>query len=381
MELRRIHLLACLFALAITASGQTGGTTSADPDALVHINQIQVIGTHNSYHAGLLPGLAQLIQRKDPEAFKSLDYKHADLVTQLDHGIRQLELDIFSDAAGGRFSSPKGPALAAQEGLPAAPDPYPSGLMSKPGFKVIHVQDVDYASNCQPFVACLAIIRTWSKAHPQHVPIFILVETKQGVPDKKMQWTEPEPYTAATFDALDAEIRSVFSMQEIITPDQVRGRYRTLPKAVGAGNWPTLAEARGKVVFLLDQRSNGPLYLKGHPSFRGRILFTNAPAGRTDAAFVEANEASRSEIDALVHQGYLVRTRSDADTVEGRNNDTHRRDELLGSGAQMISTDYPAFEPARWTGYQVALPDDLAARCNPVTAPPGCVSARLEPAQ
>jgi hypothetical protein len=373
MESPKRRLLACFLVSALAAFGQTG-----DPDALVRINQIQVIGTHNSYHAGLLPGLAQLVQKQDPEAFSSLDYKHADLATQLDHGIRQLELDIFADAKGGRFASPKGPALAAKAGLPRDPDPYPDGLMAKPGFKVIHVQDVDYASNCQPFVACLAIIRTWSMAHPQHVPIFILVETKQDVPDTKMQWTQPEPYTAGTFNALDAEILSVFSKQEIITPDQVRGKYSTLQKAVEAGNWPTLAEARGKVVFLLDQRNNGPLYLKGHPSLRGRVLFTNAPAGRADAAFVEANDASRSEINALVRHGYLVRTRSDSDTVQGRSNDTHRRDEVLESGAQMISTDYPAFEPARWTGYRVALPDDSAARCNPVTASRGCVSSKLE---
>ncbi len=42
----------------------------------------------------------------------------------------------------------------------------------------------------------------------------------------------PEKFTAATFDALDAEIRSVFKPGEMITPDQVRGNHATLEEAV-----------------------------------------------------------------------------------------------------------------------------------------------------
>ena len=369
----------CIFASSIVLFGQAAiAPAASDPAALVRINQIQVIGTHNSYHAGLLPGIAQLLQQTDPEEFKTLDYKHADLATQFDHGIRQIELDIFSDAAGGRFAHPSGPALVAKAGLPPDPNPYPGSLMQQPGFKVIHTQDIDYASNCQPFVVCLQIVKNWSKEHPLHVPIFILVETKQGVPHAKIPWTQPEPYTAATFNALDKEIRSVFSNEEIITPDQVRSRYPTLEQAVLAGNWPTLKQARGKVIFLLDQQSNGPIYLQGHPGLRARVLFTNATPGRADAAFVEANDGSEAEIEALVRKGYLVRTRSDADTIAGRTNDTRRRDQVLASGAQMISTDYPAFEPARWTGYIVALPGGLPVRCNPIVAPSTCVSTDLE---
>jgi hypothetical protein len=251
--------------------------------------------------------------------------------------------------------------------------------MMKPGFKVMHMQDMDYASNCQPFVACLQIVRSWSRAHPEHIPIFILVETKQHLPDNKHPWTPVEPFTAETLDALDAEIRSVFSADELITPDQVRGRHRTLEKAVRKGGWPTLERARGKVVFLMDQTDVGPLYLEGHPSLRGRVLFTNATPGQPDAAFIEKNEGDEATIAALVRQGFLVRTRADSDTVEARSNDGRNRDRALRSGAQIVSTDYPQSEPARWTGYFVALPNGLPARCNPVNGPPGCADALLEP--
>jgi hypothetical protein len=165
----------------------------------------------------------------------------------------------------------------------------------------------------------------------------------------------------------------------MITPDQVRGHHRALNIAVKKGGWPTLAQARGKVVFLMDQTDVGPLYLQGHPALRGRVLFTNAAPGQPDAAFIEKNDGDEATIATLVRQGYMVRTRADSETVEARSNDVRRRDMALRSGAQIVSTDYPQSEPARWTGYTVALPNELPARCNPVIGPPGCMDALLEP--
>ena len=224
----------------------------AAPDATLRMNQIQVIGTHNSYHAGISPNESKVWQAKYADAYKALDYRHPPLPQQLDAGVRQIELDIYADAKGGRYAHPAGPGMAAAAGLPADPHFDPAGIMLKPGFKVMHVQDVDYRSNCQPFTACLQQVRTWSLAHPEHVPIYILVETKEGSP-KNLKLTEPEPFTTSVFDALDVEIRSIFPSSEMITPDDVRGQYPTLNAAILAGAWPTLQSARGKVVFLLDQ--------------------------------------------------------------------------------------------------------------------------------
>ncbi len=209
-------------------------------------------------------------------------------------------------------------------------------------------------------------------AHPRHLPIFILVETKQGKPLNIPNATTPEPFTAATFDALDGEIRSVFSPDEMITPDDMRGKYATPNEAALAGAWPSLEMARGKVIFLMDQRAVGPVYLEGHPNLRGRVLFTNAAPGQPDAAFTEMNDGTEQEIAALVRQGYLVRTRTDADTKEARSGSTERRDHAMASGAQILSTDYPKAEPAQWTGYSVSFPGGAMARCNPVAKNPAC---------
>jgi len=338
----------------------------------VRLNQIQVIGTHNSYHAGLSPGEAKLLMQKNPKLYEALDYRHRALDLQLSSGVRQIELDIFADTAGGRYARPAGPAAVAAAGLEQDPDFDPEGLMSKPGFKVMHVQDIDYRSTCQQLNACLKIVRRWSQQHPHHLPVFILLETKQADLPPQYHAQSAEKFTSSTFDALDEEIRAVFPLREVITPDQVRGKYASLEQAVLRGHWPTLAAARGKVVFLMDQRPVGPVYLEGHPSLRGRIIFTNAEPGQADCAFTEENDGTQEAIAALVRKGYLVRTRTDADTKEARSNDTARRDIALASGAQLLSTDYPASEPAQWSSYSVSLPSGAVARCNPVNSPATC---------
>ena len=373
-------MLRILSAIALTATLGNIAQAQSD-DSTIKLNQIQVIGTHNSYHAGIAANESKLWQAKYAEAYKGLDYQHQPLPTQFDSGVRQIELDVYADAKGGRYAHPSGPKNVAAAGLPADPEFDPNGLMLKPGFKVMHVQDVDYRSTCQPFTGCLQQIKQWSKAHPNHIPIFILVETKQDKPGNgnKLHLTETEPFTSATFDALDAEIRSVFQPSEIITPDDVRGHYKTLNQAVLAGNWPTLAKARGKVIFLMDQHPMTPVYLEGHPSLRHRVIFTNSDPGQPDAAFLERNDGPSAEISDLVRKGYLIRTRTDGDTKQARTNDTTNRDAMLSSGAQLLSTDYPINEPARWEGhYVVTLPDNAVARCNPINAPATCAINSLK---
>lgn len=365
----------CLTALAMGL--QTFAYSQTASDKAIRMNQVQVIGSHNSYHAGIAPSESKLVNEKNPKLYQAFEYRHRPLDQQLNSGVRQIELDIYADSAGGHYAHPGGPAAVVAAGLPADPAFDPQGIMSKPGFKVMHVQDLDYRSTCQPFVACLQIVRTWSKAHPKHVPIYILLETKQTDLPPLYHALPTEKFTSSTFDALDAEIRSVFSSGEIITPDQVRGKHKTLEEAVLQNQWPTLAQASGKVVFLMDQRPVGPVYLEGHDSLRGRVIFTNAVPGQPDCAFTEENDGTQEAIANLVRKGYLVRTRTDADTKEARTGETARRDAALASGAQLLSTDYPASEPSQWTKYSVSLPNDAVARCNPVNAPTGCSDAAI----
>ena len=371
MRLRSTTLLACC-TTALSGFGRAQSVPSAAAHVPLKLNQIQVIGTHNSYHAGLPPNEKAWLEKQNPEAAAALDYSHLPLTQQLNAGVRQIELDVYADTKGGLYAHPKAPAMVAAAGLPADPAEYPNGVMLKPGFKVMHVQDIDQRSTCQPLVACLQQVRAWSQAHPGHVPLFILVETKQGTP-KNMQLTTPEPFTPAAFDALDAEIRSVFPPSKLITPDTVRGSFDTLNQAVLAGHWPTLEASRGKVMFLMDQRPVTAMYLEGHPSLRGRVIFTNSVPGEPDAAFLERNDGPAADITALVRQPGVDDGFDDADTKQARTNDTSTRDAMIAAGAQILSTDYPANEPASWAGhFSVALPGHADVRCDPVNTPSGC---------
>jgi len=332
------------------------------------MNQIQLIGTHNSYHAGLAPGEMAVLRKQNPQAAASLDYKHPKIEAQLDAGVRQLEIDVYGDARGGLFADPLFLRLAEKEGQV---DPMPPGwaeAMKKPGFKVMHANDVDFRSHCVTFVACLQIVRTWSKAHSGHLPIYLQIENKEGI--VREGFSKPEPLTKATMDALDAEIRSVFKESEMVTPDDVRGKHATLEEAVLQDGWPSLDWARDRVMFVLDQEKVTPFYTEGHPSLEGRMMFTNGKPGTPDAAFVKMNNPTSQQITDLVRKGYLVRTMTD-DPQSVRSGDTKRQQIGMASGAQILSTDYP-FDWKAESGFHVSLAGEKV-RCNPVNAPKSCV--------
>jgi hypothetical protein len=114
---------------------------------------------------------------------------------------------------------------------------------AKPGFKVMHIPDFDFRSTCVLFVSCLHTIKAWSAAHPDHTPILILINAKDDNP-LGSGGAAVLKFDAAAFDALDAEVASVFSEKQLITPDQVQGKYKTLREAVRAGR---AAETRRRV--------------------------------------------------------------------------------------------------------------------------------------
>jgi hypothetical protein len=142
-----------------------------------------------------------------------------------------------------------------------------------------------------------------------------------------------------------------------------------------AGGWPKLGEARGKVIFAMDlsPEANKP-YAEGHPSLQGRVGFMTTFPDAPEAAYFTMNDPVKEQalIQERVKQGFLIRTRADADTREARVNDTTRREAALASGAQFISTDYQDPDPRFGNDYSAKLPDGAVTRCNPSTAAAGC---------
>ncbi len=361
------------------ASGDrhAAGRRSTGVDDSVRLNQVQVIGSHNSYHQ--VPPAKEVALRRQfiGAADDQLEYRHAPLPDQFQsQKVRQIELDAFLDPAGGKYATPL--LRTATNGGPYDP------VMNQPGIKVFHIQDVDYHSSCLTLKICLQQIKGWSDAHPAHLPIAILMELKDDpLTFGSFEFVKPDPWTAPAMDTLDTEIRSVFPPAELITPDDIRGNRATLEQAVLQNGWPTLGQSRGKVMFMMDNSgAKRTAYLQGHPSLTGRVLFTNSNPGQPDAAFVERNDAkgSGADIRSLVQRGYVVRTRADADTMEARQNDPSTRDAALASGAQWVSTDYPVpnYGVGFATTYFAQIPGGTVARCNPVNAPPRCVSSALD---
>jgi hypothetical protein len=370
--------------LPARARGAGGGSSQVAPGQVlqqsrcVKLNEIQVLGSHNSYKLLPPPPIAAALQAFDPELYASIEYEHPDLDVQFaEQGIRQIELDVFADPDGGRYFQRKGFLAVGMNPNSNIPE------LLEPGYKVLHVQDIDFATNCLTLVACLEEVRDWSDANPSHLPIAILIEGKSdAIPDPLgLGFTVPLPFTTALLDDLDAEIRSVFSPERMIVPDDVRGHRATLEDAVLAGAWPTLQEARGKVYALFNNGgADRAAYRVGRPNLEGRVMFTTSQPGQPDAAFLQIGDPQGANLELIqqrVREGYLVRTRSDVPTFEARSGDTSRRDAALASGAQFVSTDY-AWESPFGSGYQVSIPDGSPARCNPINAPAGCRSSLLE---
>ena len=166
----------------------------------------------------------------------------------------------------------------------------------------------------------------------------IMVEAKEGslaseaagagidLSTLPVKLTEVEPWTPELFDELEDEILSVFDRERLITPDDVRGDHDTLPDAVETGEaWPTLEDARGKVLFsLVDTGPRRDLYVGDATSLEGKLLFTSSEEGRPDAAFIRVDDpvVGGDDVRRLVEAGYLIRSRADVPRCTRAKGDT-----------------------------------------------------------
>jgi Phosphoinositide phospholipase C, Ca2+-dependent len=232
---------------------------------------LQVRGTHNSYQPPLPP-----------------------LERQLDEGVRQLELDVWAQ---------------------------PDGRLA-----VFH-SDKDRRSTCPTLDVCLAPVRSWLEAHPKAVPVYLIVENKEGPPP-----------------AVDAAVQQALP-----------GRLLVRPREVVDGRWPTLATTRGRAIPVLIGTET-----------RTAAMFVYASSGPLAAITSRPDPvAQAADIAALVRAGLIVRTQADGDDLLI---DQRRRQAAVDSGAQIVS--------ARDDGF--LLPGGVSVRCDPIVPSP-CRPGNLEP--
>ena len=371
------------FLVFVSSCFVVGCATDPDPqseqDQLLRMNEVQVLGTHNSYHIQPRDSILEALAVFDSqETADSMEYTALPLKEQFDHGVRQLELDIFADPEGGLYATRRGLIVVGEDPVSGIPE------LDEPGMKVLHVQDVDFETHCLTFDACLTMLKEWSDSNRGHVPITVMVEAKEEVISDPLDlgFTIPLEFGREEVDEIDNEILAVFPASQLITPDDVRGERDTLEEAVLNDGWLTLAQARGRIMFVFLNRSAArDHYIDGHPSLTGRVMFTNSEEGQPEAAWFNVNNAQNDgqRIHDLVAAGYMVRTRADEDTKQAREGDWSLQEAAFASGGQFVSTDYVVPNPDFGTGYFAAVPDGYVARCNPISAPPECDSSLIRP--
>lgn len=381
---------------ALLASAAWGDARDVQED--LPINDIQVVGTHNSYAlpadpramALMAPRLSALMaamtsamtpeqtaamQDEHPggitDMAKALDYVQMPLQAQLRSGVRSVEIDLQPDPSGGAYADPLPYRELRAKGETDLAPIYRDEL-TKPGLKVFHVADLDFRSQCPTFRSCLTLLRQWSDTEPGHSPVFVLLEPKLSGLDRVIPGATPvPPFDAAQFEEVDATIREIMGRDKVITPDDLRGTMPTLESAALAKRWPTLRQARGKFVFLflvpaMNLKAFAP-YLEGRPSLQGRMAFVQGRPGMAHTAFMLYDNALShgQEIRDAVRRGYLVRSRADIDTADARQDNAARRDAALASGAQIVSTDYLSAPNIYANGYHLA-PSARGWQCNSV---------------
>jgi hypothetical protein len=343
----RLHSLAIarLFGatLALSAAGCGGenavpGETDPPPlptfdyplDDVLRLNHVQMKGTHNSYHTA-------------PEgAIEDWRYTHAPLDIQLSsQGVRKVELDIHYNEAQGIF-------------------------------EVYHIAFLDEGTTCRRLTDCLKIMKTWSDKRAAHHTLFVQIEPKDGFIAETA-----EDY----FKRFEDEVLSVWPRERIVTPDVVKGGAASLREAITTTGWPTLGEGRAKILFFMDNSAEfRDHYTHGGKDLDGRIMFAASDFGTErpyDAVYVLNNPLTEADaIAGALAGGFIVRTRADGDNQEPLAGDTSKRDAALASGAQIVSTDYPA--PVMGIDYVVEMPGGAPSRCSSATAPAECSPEAIE---
>lgn len=346
-------LLAVLSVVVVpAATGAMRARAHEQPSAGLRLNHVQARGTHNSYHRD--PGTAFGDQ-------VGWDYSHKTLARQLEEqDVRQLELDVHWN-------------WARQE------------------FEVYHAWFGDDRSTCELLTDCLAEVRWWSDRRPDHHPIVILIEPKDGGPPKNAGLPEDaDPFTHPIgedeYQLLDRILLDAFAEStapgddRVLTPAEVTVQGKTLRQSILDHGWPLLDDLRGHVLYVVDGRASRegerPTtyqhaydYSGGWTTLEGRAAFVQAEPEQAVAAFVSRDgerlhgEEDRWErISRVVEQGFLVRDL-------GGDHAFYERSKAAGS--HFISTDHPG-------DLELSPHPGAPSRCNPVTAPRGCTDPRLE---
>lgn len=264
------------------------------------LNNIRFLATHNSYRRR--SGFLQLavLELFEPGESSALDYSHPDYYTQLGLGVRSFELDLRRYRDG--------------------------------SIKSIHVPLVDNRGHSPDFEKALEEMLLWSKRHPQHVPIIVIMEIKQD-------WRFLDPalkrWTAEGLLQVD-RIISQHVGERLLKPSDMKKNATNLRDSIVRYGWPELGDCRGKFIFVYHE-SDAPCFNADYLDSPERVSFYMSAPDSPEASFMLRNDPDGKDIGELIDEGFIVRTRADAECLLTE----ERKDAAIASGAQIVSTDFP----------------------------------------
>ncbi len=332
--LRCVAMFAVLIGVAGVPPTTAGAWIYADSTPGVDdlpLNQVQMVGTHNSYHVATTASPT----RADTKApfGEQFDFQ----------GVRHIELDVYT--WGGEF-------------------------------RVMHTPVIDAGSQCVTLSKCLDAIARWSDSHPGHDPIMVFLDLKY---DKIFNFFLP--LTAGDIDRLSAVTVQALGGSRLVTGSELRAGRASIEQRVAEVGWPRVGELRGRVMAVVID-DNFAAKLAPGADVGGDVLLGGAERSENwggDVMFAQvADPSDQKGISRALQRGMLVRTFADEDLVQVRANNGGRADRAFASGAQLIATDQPADRRPEAPhslpgGYGVVTPSGAPLVCDRVTRPgAGC---------
>lgn len=332
--LTMIGLVAC----QTTSSTQTA-EHCGERDGLSMVN-LQYVGSHNSYHiappAKAFDWLGNTRPERAAQQRQSLDYTHSPLKHQLNSGQRMLELDIYADPNGGRFSVSKLREITGIDESATGVLSYDESILLAPGLKTVHYPNFDLNSHCPIFQNCLAQIKTWHDDNPGHLPLVILIEAKEGHlfdMHRSSNGDSPVSFSEQDWNSLDNSILQTFERSSIIFPTDV------IEEDNGVA-WPSIDNSKGKIAFLLFDygKSVSRRYVEhAIQSNQSTVLHLQKDTPTIPSSWVRQSVPDIFATLKALKTGKLVYSKADTTGIK----DSDRRATALASGANLVATDYP----------------------------------------
>jgi hypothetical protein len=313
------------------------------PDS-IQLNDIRFIASHNSYKKKPDPKVIHFLNRfkkrlgeeLDP---KRMDFGHLSLTEQFDqYEVRGIELDVYYDPKGGKYRKRRVNLFNTGKKQRVK-----DAVMKQPGFKLLHIADIDYETNYLTFKQALKEIRLWSDSHVGHTPLFINIEPKEENPGdyssflRFLGFKKAAKFDSTAYSCLENEIFSTLNRTSLFTPSDLQGSYSSVSERLDQQGWPLLNEVLGKIIFVVDDDGKGQY----KESKRNPLMFVYGEPSDSTTAFVKRNDPVGKEQEiSLLTEKYIVRTRTDVETIHARENDYSMFYSALASQAQIISTDY-----------------------------------------